>query len=300
MPPLYRQSIRRAALFLMASSAVFSGVGALVKMLSAELPIEMLVFFRNAGGLAVLLPWIVLQRGGSLKTQCFWNHAVRALSGVLAMYCFFYAITKLHLAEAISLNFTSPLLVPIFAYLLIGERMPARASWLLAAGFAGVLLIVKPGAGVFQPAAVSGIVSAAFAAFALVNIRKLTRTEPATRVVFYFALIASVLTFVPMLRVWLMPDTRQWVLLLLIGLLATIGQWLLTRGYASGPAGQVGIFHYSAVVFGGVVDWVLWKARPDGFSLAGVALICAAGIGMSILSASRGADRVAATAAPPA
>lgn len=276
---IYKQSIHRGAAFLVCSSLIFSFVGALVKTLTMTLPVEMVVFFRNGAGLLFLVPWVLAQRSLSLRTERIWDHAARAISGVIAMYCFFYAIAKLNLAEAISLNFTSPLIIPIIAYFLLKERIPRNMAGLLAVGFAGVLLIVKPGIGVFKPAAVVGIVSALFAAFALVNIRKLTRTEPAMRVVFYFAVIGSAITLIPMLRVWRNPDPVQWLMLLSLGLLATVGQWLLTRGYASGPVGQVGIFHYSAVIFAGVIDWLIWKDRPDILAMAGVALICLAGIG---------------------
>lgn len=278
---LYQQSIRRGALFLLASSAVFSSVGTLVKILTTELPLEMVVFARNGAGLLVLLPWLLLQRSVSLKTSRFWDHTARAVSGVLAMYCFFYAISRLHLAEAISLNFTSPLIIPVMAYLFIGERVGRFVAGVLAVGFVGVLLVIKPGFGVFQPAALVGILSAFFAAFALINIRRLTNTEPAIRVVFYFSLIASVITFLPMLRVWVQPTPLQWLMLFAIGLFATVGQWLLTRGYASGPAGKLAVFHYSAVIFAGLVDWIVWQARPDALSLAGVALITLAGIAVS-------------------
>jgi len=277
-PYLYRQSIRRGAVFLLGASLIFSLVGAMVKTLTAELPVSMVVFFRNGAGLLFLAPWILAQRTISLKTHRIWDHIARAVSGVLAMYFFFYAISQLHLAEAISLNFTSPLIIPLVAFLVLKERIPAKMSGLLLIGFVGVLLIIKPGLGVFKPAAVSGIISAFFAAFALVNIRKLTRTEPATRVVFYFSLIGSALTLIPMLAVWQTPDVRQWILLFAIGLFATIAQWLLTRGYASGPVGQVGVFHYSAVIFAGMIDWFIWKDSPDIFSMLGVALICIAGI----------------------
>jgi len=274
----YKQSIRRGALFLIGSSLVFSIVGALVKSLTAELPVEMVVFFRNASGFIYLIPWMMTQQLSKLKTTRLLDHTARAVSGVLAMYCFFYAISKLHLAEAISLNFTSPLIIPLIAFVVLKERIPSNLLGFLSIGFVGVLLIVKPGMGVFKPAAVVGIVSALFAAFALVNIRKLTTTEPAMKVVFYFAVIASSITLIPMLRVWIPPEPVQWVMLLAIGLLATLGQWLLTRGYASGPVGQVGIFHYSAVIFAGLIDWVIWKSSPDSVSLLGVALICLAGI----------------------
>jgi drug/metabolite transporter (DMT)-like permease len=275
---LYTQSVRLGALFMLSASVVFSFAGILVKLLSAELPLTMMVFFRNAGGLLVIVPWMMMQPGFSLRTEHAWNHTLRAAAGVTAMYCFFFTITKMPLAEAISLNFTSPLIIPLMGYFLLKEKIPARIGVILGVGFVGVLLIVKPGAAVFNPAALVGVISAFFASFALVNVRKLTRTEPALRVVFYFALLGSLITLVPMLFFWQAPTPRQWLMLLGVGFFATGGQYLLTRGYASGPVGQVGFFHYSAVIFAGLVDWLIWSEVPDALSLSGVGLICAAGI----------------------
>lgn len=283
---MYHQSVRMGAFYLCLSSFVFSFAGILVKLLSDALPLEMIVFFRNGGSLAAMVPLIFLKESASFRTAHFWNHAARALSGVMAMYCFFYAISKLPLAEAIALNFTSPLILPLMAYAVMGERVPPRIIGYLVIGFAGALCIIQPSYADINPAALSGLASAFFAAFALANVRKLTQHEPAYRIVFYFSLIASAITLVPMLFAWVTPSPDQLAMLIGIGLLATLGQWLLTRGYASGPAGQVGFFHYSAVIFGGITDWIIWSQRPGWLSLFGVMLISAAG--MSTMHRARG------------
>jgi len=276
--PLYRQSVRAGALYLLLSTFVFSFAGILVKLLSGDVPLETIVFFRNGGSLIVMIPWILLQQDATFRTRHFWNHSLRALSGVMAMYCFFYAIARLPLAEAISLNFTSPIILPMMAYLVSREKVRPQFWLILLIGFAGVLMILRPGLGQWNTAGAVGFASAFFASFALANVRRLTHTEPAYRVVFYFSAIASLLTLVPMLLNWSTPGLSQWFMLIGIGVLATLGQWLLTRGYASGPAGQVGFFHYSAVIFGGLIDWLIWGQIPDALSLAGVGMICAAGV----------------------
>ena len=275
---LYKQSIKRGAIYLIASAAVFSCVGAIVKKLTFELPLEMVVFFRSFAGFLVLVPLVLMNRSLSLKTSQIRVHLARAVSGVMAMYCFFYTISKVQLAEAVILNFMAPLMIPLIAFWLLRERVPRHMPRLLFTGFIGVMLIVKPGTDLFKSAAIIGCLSALFAAFALVNIRKLTRTEPAIRVVFYFAAIASIITFIPMIRVWVNPSQTQWGLLFAMGAFASLGQWLITRGYASAPAGQVGYFQYSAVIFAGIIDWLIWGSRLDGVSITGVLLICAAGV----------------------
>ncbi|HMO49788.1 MAG TPA: DMT family transporter [Kiritimatiellia bacterium] len=278
---LYPQSLKHGALFLIGAASVFSVVSLLVKALLSDLPVAMVVFFRNAGGFIFLLPLVLARRSLTLKTYRIGDHSVRALSGVLAMYCFFFAIARLPLAEAVTLNFTSPLLIPILAYAVLREAITRRIAGLLALGFCGALLIIKPGFSDLPIGALAGLLSALFAAFALVNIRKLASTEPAFRIVFYFALIGSLISLPPMLFMWKTPDLFQAALLAGVGAGATLGQWLLTRGYASAPAGQIGYFQYSAVVFAGLMDWWLWHESPDLASVIGMVIICAAGIAAS-------------------
>ncbi len=274
----YPQSIMLGAMYLIAAAMVFSVGGLLVKDLLADLPVVMLVFFRNAVALSLFLPMLFFKSSFSLRTKRLGPHAFRATAGVMAMYCFFYAISKLPLAEAVSLNFTSPLFIPLVAFLLLGERPGRVLPWVLLVGFGGSLLVIKPGSGTFQLAALVGVISAIFAAVSLVNVRRLAETEPAYRIVFYFALIGSILSIGPMLPSWQMPTLKQGLMLTGVGLFATAGQWLLTRGYASAPAGQVGYYQYSAVVFAGLLDWFVWQARPDGFSLIGMSIVCIAGV----------------------
>ena len=125
-------------------------------------------------------------------------------------------------------------------------------------GFAGILLILKPGLGLFQPAALIGVLSALFASVAQVGIRRLTRTEPVERIVFYFGVISTAVSAAPLVREWRTPPATLWVVLAGLGIVATLGQLALTRAYSHAPATRVGPFIYSAVVFAALLDWLFW------------------------------------------
>jgi drug/metabolite transporter (DMT)-like permease len=149
------------------------------------------------------------------------------------MYCFFFAIAKMPLADAMLLKLTAPIFMPVIAVLWLHERVTPALALALGIGFAGVAVILDPqvGAGVqVSPVALIGLLGGILAALAKVTVRRLSRSEPPTRIVFYFALIAGLISAVPLLWAWQTPSPSAALLLLGIAVAATLGQLALTRG----------------------------------------------------------------------
>lgn len=274
---LRQHDLRRGALLMLGAALAFSGSGALVKHLSASLPNEMLVFFRSAIGLLALIPLLSRRGLQSLRTTHFGLHLLRGATGLAAMYCFFYAIAHLTLAEATLLLYSTPLFVPFIARLWLREAMPTGLWWAVGVGFLGIVLILKPGLNLLAGAAFIGLAAGIFAAVSMVNIRQLTHTEPSVRVVFYFSLICTLGSALLLPWRWQTPDAGAWIPLLGIGVLATLGQLLLTRGYSHAPAAQVGPFTYFTVVFSALLAWWLWDEWLDIASMAGTLLVIVSG-----------------------
>jgi drug/metabolite transporter (DMT)-like permease len=263
---------------MVGSALLFAAMGAAVKLASAGLPNAMLVFARSALGLVALLPWLVRRGPRHLATHHFREHMVRGLAGLGAMYCFFYAIAHLRLADAVVLNYSLPLFMPFIESVWLREPFPRRLWWGVGLGFLGVLVILRPGPGIFQPAALAGLAAALFAAVAQVGVRRLTRTEPSIRIVFYFGVISTAVSALPLVREWRTPAAPLWLTLVALGVLATAAQLLLTEAYAFAPAARVGPFIYTSVVFAGLFDWWLFAKPPDRLTLAGAVLIAFAGM----------------------
>lgn len=268
----------RAAAYAVLAAMLFALMGAGVRYSSTELPTEMVVFLRNILGLLALLPWLLRPGLAALATQRLPEHLLRALVGLTAMYCFFYALAHLQLAEAVILNYSSPLFIALFALLLLGERANRTLIAALFIGFLGVGLIVRPGDGVWSLPALIGLASGVFAALAMVGIRRLSSTEPTRRIVFYFATIASLISSIPLLWAWQTPTAATLTVMAGAGFSATLGQLLLTKSYSLMPAARVGPYTYSSVIFAALFGWLLWAESPDTASLAGAALIIVAGI----------------------
>lgn len=271
--------ILRAAGYAILASLLFASMGVAVRYSAAELPNEMVVFLRNSLGLVALMPWILRRYGlRRLATKRLLAHMFRAIAGLSAMYCFFYALAHLPLAEAVVLNFSSPLFVALIALLWLGERASPRLMLAILAGFAGVGLIMKPGSGVFSPAATIGLVSGFLGALAMVGIRKLSDTEPTHRIVFYFCLFSTLVSAVPLIWSWQTPSPLTLVVMAGAGLCATIAQLLLTKSYSLVPAARAGPYMYFTVLFAALLGWWLWAETPDLLSGTGALLICVAGI----------------------
>jgi drug/metabolite transporter (DMT)-like permease len=268
----------RGALTMVTAALFLAAMSATVKAAAHELPNTMVVFFRNAVGLLTLLPWLAREGWAGVRTTHLREHLVRGLFGLGSMYCFFYAIAHLRLADAVLLTYTLPLFLPVVEAVWLDEPFPTRLWLPLGLGFVGILLVLRPTPGLFQPVALVGVVSAILAAVAQVGIRRLTATEPTARIVFLFAAIATAVSAVPALLTWQTPSPGLWWILLAAGVLATAGQIYLTRAYASAPAAWVGPFLYTTVVFSGLVDWLVWQVVPDAFFLAGAVLVVAAGV----------------------
>ena len=275
---MHQDNLPRGALLMLASGLLFAAMGALIKNLSTSLPNEMVVFFRSFVGLLALTPWLMHHGPSYFATRRVGAHLLRALTGLAAMYCFFYALGRLPLAEAVLLNYSAPLFIPLAALLWVGEGFSRALWWPIAIGFIGIGLILKPGMELFTPTALIGLAAGILSALAMAGIRRLTSTEPAVRIVFYFSLTATLVSAVPMLWAWQTPAPELWLKLLAVGVLASGAQILMTRAYAQAPAAQVGPFSYGIVVFAGLFGWAFWGELPDLLSLSGVLLVIAAGI----------------------
>jgi drug/metabolite transporter (DMT)-like permease len=268
--------LRRGALLVIISALLFAGMAAAVRKASQELPNAPIVFFRHFLMLVLLAPWLLRRGRGALRTKDLRGHLVRGLFGVSSVACYFYALAHMRLADAVLLQQSIPLFVPLVERIWLGDPIPRRLGRVLLIGFAGLLLILRPGLGVFEPAALFAVASALLASVAQVGIRRLTRTEPVTRIVVYFGLIASLAVAPAAALTWRTPSAATWAILLLMAVLATVGQLTLTRSYVYAPAARIGPFFFAGPVFAGLLDWLIWGRLPDALFIAGAVLVVVA------------------------
>lgn len=259
--------------------ALFATMDALVKHLAATYPILQLVFFRSFFAFAPLSILILRSGGiGALATARPLGHVLRSLTGLVSMALFFLAFALLPLAEAIALSFAGPLFLTVLSIPLLGERVGPRRWAAVFAGFIGVLVIVRPGAGVFGAAALVPIGAALTYAFAMVYVRKLSRTETNAAIVFYFTLTCTVASGLALPFVWVTPSLADLPALVGLGLLGGAAQLFMTQAFRLAPAAVIAPFEYLAILFGIGFGYVFWGDLPDRWTVLGVAVVVASGL----------------------
>lgn len=259
------------------SAASFAAMGACVRIASRGLPAAEVVFFRNFFALLTLLP-LALRQGVTLRTRVMHLHLLRAGSGLAAMYLYFHALARLPLADAILLNYTSPLFIMVFAVFWLGEKMTAGQVRALLLGSAGVVLLFHPSGAIASPAGLMGLGSGMLAGLALATVRRLSATEPSARIVLYFALCATAASLLPLPAVFVPPRPAEWGWLVAVGVLGSIGQLGLTCAYRLAPASQVSPLGYASLLFASLIGFFAWGERPDAPGVLGMLAIVAAGV----------------------
>ncbi len=194
--------------------------------------------------------------------------------GATSLYCAIYAVHHMLLADATVLTFTIPLWSIIIAALFLGERVRLRRTIATLAGFAGVLLVVKPQAGI-DLAALVAILGAILAACALATMKDLTRTEQAQKIVFYFLMYGTLILGIPALWVMEMPNPTEWAWLVLLGFFGSAGQYCLTRAYGSGEMTIIAPLDFMRIILAGIAGYIFFSEVPDALAFTGGAIILA-------------------------
>lgn len=275
-----RSSFSLGAGWMVVAAVFFALMGVCVKLGAAYLSSTALVFWRTLIGV-VVLGAAALARGQSFRTPYLRYHLQRGLMGYTSLLLYFYAIAHLPLATAVTLNYTSPMFLALLSVLVLKERLPARAVAALALGFCGVVLLLRPtlDAGSWLPG-VMGLTSGLLAGWSYLHVRELGRLgEPEWRVVFYFALIATLGGAVLVsLEGWQPVGADAWLAVLGLGVTATIAQLAMTRAYKVGSKLHAANLSYLTVVFSTLLGVLLWDELLPLTALAAIVLIVVSGM----------------------
>ena len=173
---------------------------------------------------------------------------------------------------------SGPIFLTALSVPLLGEQVGWRRWGAVFAGFIGILIVTRPGSGVFGVAAFLPLSGAFFYALAMVQIRKLSSSEPPARIVFYFTIAAMILGGASLPWQWVTPTPLTLVYLVAIGLVGGFAQMAMTHAFRLAPVAVIGPFDYTALVFATGFGYAIWGQVPDRFVWLGAAVIVASGI----------------------
>jgi drug/metabolite transporter (DMT)-like permease len=256
---------------------------AIGKGVASRYPVFQMLAIRSTVAIVLLLLLLSL-RGGvrSLRTSQPLGHALRSLCGLVAFVTFYTALRHMPLADAVAVAFGSPFLITLLGGVVLGERVTARQWLAIALGFAGMLLIVRPGASGLRPAALLVLVSGLGYAFMMVLARAMTRPgrphESTFSFVFYMLLGQAAVGWLVAVPAWRAPDGMALGQMCAMGVLGIFGNYGLAEAFRSAPVATVAPFEYTGLIWAVLLGAVVFGDLPSASFWAGSAVIVGAGL----------------------
>lgn len=250
---------------------------AFVAKLAVEVSPSTMVFFRNFICFLILIP--VFLRNRNFKTEKIPLFALRAVLGYSCLCCFYYGTKHLKVVDSVLLINTAPLFIPIVILFWDRVKISKSSFFAIVLGFLGILFILKPRFDFFNFSGIIGLGAGIFMAGSMVTLRKLSKTEPTERILFYFFSGNMVIGFFPMILSWKrFEDPMMWVYLFLTSLFGYFFQYLTTKAYTYVSASRVSVMSYLAIVFSSIYGWLFWNNIPDFTFLIGTILVILGGV----------------------
>ena len=277
MAPAKYSGLIVGMLWMIGASAFFALTYVTVRELAQTMSVFTLVFIRCVFGILVLVPWLLRNGRGALKTRRWKVYAIRAVTTYTGMVTFFYGLRTVELADANAIQFTGPFFTVILLQIFVGERVGLDRWIAICFGFAGALLIVRPGFEVVVPAML-GIVYTAFAYGASnAATRALSTTEDKNAVVFYMFAMMLPLSIGPAIFDWTTPGLSDLPLLGFFLLIGYLSIHCVTRAYVHAPAAALTPAYYAQLPMVSAMAYAFYAEVPDTLTWIGAAVICVSG-----------------------
>jgi drug/metabolite transporter (DMT)-like permease len=251
-----------------------------LKTLSTSYPPLQIAALRGLSSLPLVLIWIGWRGGfGQILRVRFGLHLLRAVLGIVMLASFVYGVRHLPLSETYTIFFVAPLLITAFAALILKERIEWQRWATIATGLCGVVIVLKPtGERVITVAGLAVLLCATGYALSAITVRILGRTDSTQSMVFWLMCMVGAGAGLLALPQWRAIQPQHWMVIALIAVIGSLGQWAITEAFRIGEASFIAPFEYTALAWGIALDWILWRAVPGPRAIAGGALIIASGL----------------------
>lgn len=263
----------RAAGLMLASTLSFGVMTIAIRFASQSLHTFEIAFFRNLFGLLAVLPLLLGAQRADLRTRQLPKYFVRCLIGICSMLAGFWAIGHLPLAQAISLTYSTPIFVTIAAVLFLHEQVRARRWLAVAAGFLGVLVIVRPGSAEFSVDSLAALLAAVLGGVISIQIKQLSRIDSANTIVLYTYAFWVPMSLVPALFVWQWPQGIDWLWIVAAGVFGTGGQVLWTHALKLGEVSALTPISFMQLPLVAAAGWLWFGESLDSYTVIGAAII---------------------------
>jgi len=261
------------AFWMMLSCATLSALAAIIRHLSFQMDPMMVLFLRMVVAQLIMTAWVARSGVGILRTSRIKLHAFRAIFTCGAMISSFYAWSMVPLADVTALSFLAPIFATAGAALILGETVRARRWAATLVGFAGAMIILRPGMMAMETGHWLALVFAGCMACTTLVVKTLTSTEHPFVVVFYVGLFITPVSFLLAIPVWQWPEGSQWLWIVGLGLSGVLGHLTFVKALSVADASAVLPFDFMRLPFSALLGWLAFGEVSDAWTWAGAAVI---------------------------
>ncbi|MDP2560954.1 DMT family transporter [Psychrobium sp. 1_MG-2023] len=278
-------------LFILCAELSFVLLSALIKVLSDDVSLIQIIFFRNLFALLPLLPWLIKHKQQAVTTSKLSLHLMRGITGVTAMFIYFYILSNSSLINGAMVLMLAPFFIPLIAFYWLRQPQSLYTILAISIGFFGVFICLNTTQAQTTPLSLMqmGLIlfGALCVAISKASISKMTTTEPSQRIVFYFSTISLIVSAILLPFDWQPLNLMALGLLVILGVGATAAQILMTKAFTLAGATTIGLFSYSSILFAALVGAIFWNNIPEYEWFIGASIIIVSGIIATIFAPRR-------------
>ena len=265
---------------MMLAVFMFALMDTVMKLLSQRYPAIQVAALRSLTSLPLIVVYVGVRVGYGDIFRIRWPlHVLRAVLGIAMLSFFAFGIRKLSLAEAYSIFFIAPAIITALSVWFLKEKVNVARWMAIGVGLCGVLVVLRPsGAGFLTIGGLAVLGAAAMYAISAITVGILARTDRSEYMVFWLMVMMSIGASLLAAPGWVAMSMQDAPLLLGLALSGFIGQLAITEAFAKGDASSVAPFEYTALAWAVGLDWLLWQTLPDGWTMAGAAIIIGSGM----------------------
>lgn len=265
----------RAIGLMLAATVAFTAMHAMIRHVAQGLHPFEVAFFRNLFGLAFLAPWLFRYGLAPFRTSNLRLHGLRSILNLVSMLCFFSALTLAPLADVTAITFTAPIFACALAAPLLRESVGKLRWAAVALGFAGTLVVLRPGIGEIGAGPLLAVTAALLWGAAILVIKRLTRSEPSVTITAYMMIFLAPMSLAAAIPFWTWPSMEQCAWMLALAAFGTAGHLFLNQALKEGETSVVTPVDFVRLVWAAVIGYLVFGELPDAMTWIGGAMICA-------------------------
>lgn len=265
-------NMRGSILFIL-SVVMFCIMMVAIKKIGSGLPLPQILLIRQVILTMILLPLLLGDLSRALSTQYLGRHIVRGLFCLGSQYTYFLALLYLPLADMTALGFSQVIFMTIAAVVILKEKVGLRRWLATLVGFAGVLIMLRPSGGVVDIYTLVAVLSALLLCGVTVSIRLMARTESTETVMLYQSFVLCAAYAVPTFLWWQWPSQEEWVLLVVIGIVGTLGQYLFTLAFRVAEASALAPLEFTRLLIAIILGFLVFSEIPEMSTMLGAVIV---------------------------